>query len=108
MATTVASGCAQMSSAYMSGLCFATDFLGRTEIKIADILRETKETKGPITKKLVLHEVESGEVLVKLDIQLFHDTWWHLPLCQTNSIDQCAVTAVSFTEGFPCGNIISH
>ncbi|XP_013413935.1 intersectin-1 [Lingula anatina] len=50
------------------------DFLGRTEIRIADILKENKEKKGPVTKRLLLHEVEKGEVVVKLDIQLFESS----------------------------------
>jgi len=49
----------------------AVDFLGRTEVRIHDILKERSATKGPITKRLLLHEVESGEVVVKLDLQLF-------------------------------------
>ncbi|XP_008190947.1 intersectin-2 isoform X1 [Tribolium castaneum] len=47
------------------------EFLGRAELKIIDILRETQNTNGPITKKLILHQVESGEIVVKLDLQLF-------------------------------------
>ncbi|XP_078619312.1 intersectin-1-like isoform X4 [Branchiostoma floridae x Branchiostoma japonicum] len=47
------------------------DFLGRTEIRVADILKERTEGKGPLVKKLVLHEVPTGEVQVKLDLQLY-------------------------------------
>ncbi|XP_033740435.1 LOW QUALITY PROTEIN: intersectin-1-like [Pecten maximus] len=47
------------------------DFLGRTEICVKEIMDENKTTKGPITKRLLLHEVSSGEVLVKLDLQLY-------------------------------------
>ncbi|XP_064627366.1 intersectin-1-like isoform X4 [Lineus longissimus] len=47
------------------------DFLGRTEIRLVDIQQETKEKRGPITKRLRLHEVDSGEVSVKLDLQLY-------------------------------------
>jgi hypothetical protein len=47
------------------------EFLGRAELKVTDILRETQNTNGPITKKLILHQVESGEIVVKLDLQMF-------------------------------------
>ncbi|XP_052244351.1 intersectin-1-like isoform X10 [Dreissena polymorpha] len=48
------------------------DFLGRTEIRVKDILQETgKQGRRPITKHLVLHEVPTGEVVVKLDLHLF-------------------------------------
>jgi hypothetical protein len=50
---------------------FILEFLGRAELKVADILRETQNTNGPITKKLILHQVESGEIVVKLDLQMF-------------------------------------
>ena len=50
------------------------DFLGRTEVRIKDIVKETREKKGPITKRLVLHEVDSGEVVVKLDLQIYDST----------------------------------
>jgi len=49
----------------------AVDFLGRTEVRVKDILAETREVKGAITKRLLLHEVDTGEVLVKLNLQLF-------------------------------------
>jgi len=38
---------------------------------VKDILKDTKSSKGPVTKRLLLHEVETGEVVVKLNIQLF-------------------------------------
>ncbi|RZC40579.1 RhoGEF and/or C2 domain containing protein [Asbolus verrucosus] len=50
------------------------EFLGRAELKVIDIMRETQNTNGPITKKLILHQVESGEIVVKLDLQIF-DFW---------------------------------
>ena len=50
------------------------DFLGRTEVRIKDIMKETHQTHGPIIKRLALHEVESGEVIVKLDLQLYENT----------------------------------
>uniref|UniRef100_UPI00358E5D18 intersectin-1 isoform X2 n=1 Tax=Myxine glutinosa TaxID=7769 RepID=UPI00358E5D18 len=48
------------------------DFLGRTEIRVADIKRD-QEAKGPVTRRLLLHEVSTGEVVVRLDLQLFQD-----------------------------------
>lgn len=48
-----------------------SDFLGRTEIRVKEILHESKEKRGPITKRLLLHEISSGEVVVKLDLQLY-------------------------------------
>ncbi|XP_074050396.1 intersectin-2 isoform X1 [Macrotis lagotis] len=46
------------------------DFLGRTEIPLAKIRME-QESKGPTTRRLLLHEVPTGEVWVRLDLQLF-------------------------------------
>ncbi|XP_053565597.1 intersectin-2 [Bombina bombina] len=46
------------------------DFLGRTEVPVAKI-RTEQETKGPSTKRLLLHEVPTGEVWVRFDLQLF-------------------------------------
>lgn len=40
-------------------------------MRVKDILAETRKVKGPITKSLRLHEVETGEVMVKLNLQLF-------------------------------------
>lgn len=50
------------------------DFLGRTEMRVIEILKESRTRKGPITKRLLLHEVSSGEVVVKLDLQLYDNT----------------------------------
>ncbi|XP_060608466.1 intersectin-1-like isoform X3 [Ruditapes philippinarum] len=48
------------------------DFLGRTEIRVKDILKETADQgRRPILKHLILHEVQTGEVVVKLDLHLF-------------------------------------
>ncbi|ESO89239.1 hypothetical protein LOTGIDRAFT_106084, partial [Lottia gigantea] len=47
------------------------DFLGRTEIRVKEVLAESKARRGPITKRLTLLEVDSGEVVVKLDLQLY-------------------------------------
>ncbi|XP_053314559.1 intersectin-2 [Spea bombifrons] len=46
------------------------DFLGRTEIPVAKIRKE-QDSKGPTTKRLLLHEVPTGEVWVRFDLQLF-------------------------------------
>ncbi|KAM9315865.1 intersectin-2 [Gastrophryne carolinensis] len=46
------------------------DFLGRTEVPLAKI-RTEQESKGPSTKRLLLHEVPTGEVWVRFDLQLF-------------------------------------
>jgi len=51
----------------------STDFLGRTEIPVAKI-RTEQESKGPTTKHLLLHEVPTGEVWVRFDLQLFDQT----------------------------------
>ncbi|KYN36796.1 Intersectin-1 [Trachymyrmex septentrionalis] len=47
------------------------EFLGRAEIRVADITRDSKNSCGPIQKRIKLHEVESGEVVLKLDLRLF-------------------------------------
>ncbi|XP_059897953.1 LOW QUALITY PROTEIN: intersectin-2-like [Gadus macrocephalus] len=49
------------------------DFLGRTEVPVATIKKEM-ESKGAATRRLLLHEVPTGEVLVKLDLQLYEQT----------------------------------
>ncbi|XP_057643815.1 intersectin-2 isoform X1 [Chionomys nivalis] len=46
------------------------DFLGRTEVPVAKI-RTEQENKGPTTRRLLLHEVPTGEVWVRFDLQLF-------------------------------------
>ncbi|CAG5853966.1 unnamed protein product [Menidia menidia] len=46
------------------------DFLGRTEVPVATIKKEL-ENKGPVTRRLLLHEVPTGEVWVHLDLQLY-------------------------------------
>ena len=38
---------------------------------MSEVLEEAKVKKGPITKRLILHEVDTGEVIVKLDLQLY-------------------------------------
>lgn len=46
------------------------DFLGRTEVPVATIKKEM-EVKGAANRRLLLHEVATGEVWVKLDLQLY-------------------------------------
>ncbi|KAM8826443.1 intersectin-2a isoform 1-T1 [Synchiropus picturatus] len=46
------------------------DFLGRTEVPVATIKKEM-ESKGAANRHLLLHEVPTGEVWVKLDLQLY-------------------------------------
>uniref|UniRef100_A0A3P9BW86 Osteoclast-stimulating factor 1 n=1 Tax=Maylandia zebra TaxID=106582 RepID=A0A3P9BW86_9CICH len=46
------------------------EFLGRTEVPVATIKKEF-ENKGPATRRLLLHEVPTGEVWVQLDLQLY-------------------------------------
>ncbi|KAF3702763.1 Intersectin-2 SH3 domain-containing protein 1B SH3P18 SH3P18-like WASP-associated protein [Channa argus] len=46
------------------------DFLGRTEVPVATIKKEM-ESKGAANRRLLLHEVPTGEVWVKLDLQLY-------------------------------------
>lgn len=49
---------------------FCAEFLGRTELPVATIKKDL-ENKGAATKRLLLHEVPTGEVWVRLDFQLF-------------------------------------
>uniref|UniRef100_A0AAQ4Q9C8 Intersectin 2a n=1 Tax=Gasterosteus aculeatus aculeatus TaxID=481459 RepID=A0AAQ4Q9C8_GASAC len=49
------------------------DFLGRTEVPVATIKKEM-ESKGAANRRLLLHEVPTGEVWVKLDLQLYEST----------------------------------
>ncbi|KAI1241426.1 hypothetical protein IHE44_0004899 [Lamprotornis superbus] len=53
------------------------DFLGRTEIRVADIKKD-QGSKGPVTKCLLLHEVPTGEIVVRLDLQLREGLLWEL------------------------------
>ncbi|XP_030638806.1 intersectin-2a [Chanos chanos] len=52
------------------------DFLGRTEVPVATIKRD-QESKGAATRRLLLHEVPTGEVTVRLDLQLYDQTPLH-------------------------------
>ncbi|XP_076263681.1 dynamin associated protein 160 isoform X4 [Rhynchophorus ferrugineus] len=47
------------------------EFLGKVELKLKDIYQESLNTNGPISKKLILHQVETGEISVKLDLHIF-------------------------------------
>ncbi|XP_015589739.1 intersectin-1 isoform X6 [Cephus cinctus] len=47
------------------------EFLGRAEIRVADIMRDSKDSCGPIQKRIRLREVEKGDVVLKLDLRLF-------------------------------------
>uniref|UniRef100_A0A8C1Z4M3 Intersectin 2a n=1 Tax=Cyprinus carpio TaxID=7962 RepID=A0A8C1Z4M3_CYPCA len=49
------------------------DFLGRTEVPVATVKKD-QESKGPLVRRLLLHEVPTGEVKVRLDLQLFDQT----------------------------------
>ncbi|KAM4713617.1 intersectin-2a isoform 2-T2 [Anableps anableps] len=49
------------------------DFLGRAEVPVATIKKDM-ESKGAANRRLLLHEVPTGEVSVKLDLQLYEAT----------------------------------
>lgn len=54
-------------------ICVFSDFLGRTEVPVATIKKD-QDGKGPLTRRLLLHEVPTGEVRVRLDLQLYEQT----------------------------------
>ncbi|CAM1291647.1 ITSN1 (predicted) [Pycnogonum litorale] len=56
---------------YDRDLFSPNDFLGRTEVRVADIYNETSKTRGPIVKILNLYEVDRGQVSIKVDLHLF-------------------------------------
>lgn len=58
-----------------STLFFFTEFLGKAELKLVDVYVQHLNTNGPLVKKLILHQVESGEIVVKLDLQMFTKTY---------------------------------
>nr|CAD7415214.1 unnamed protein product [Timema poppensis] len=64
--------CADTLLTPKSRLLSVAEFLGRTEVRVADILRETRNDHGPVNTRLQLHEVESGEISLKLDLRLFN------------------------------------
>ena len=45
----------------------SSDFLGRTEVSLAKLL---SKGKGPWNERLLLYEVESGEVVVTIELEL--------------------------------------
>lgn len=50
--------------------CFiflSPDFLGRTEVSLAKLVAKGN---GPWHERLLLYEVESGEVVVRIELQL--------------------------------------
>lgn len=47
------------------------EFLGRSEIRVSEIIQSTKNCRGPLTKHLQLREVETGIITLKLDLCLF-------------------------------------
>ncbi|XP_067272987.1 intersectin-2a isoform X3 [Pseudorasbora parva] len=49
------------------------DFLGRTEVPVATVKKD-QDGKGPLERRLLLHEVPTGEVKVRLDLQLYEQT----------------------------------
>jgi len=51
------------------------EFLGRTEVRLCDIVEDSKTYRGPLIKRMPLLEVESGEIVFKLDLQLFDQNW---------------------------------
>ncbi|KAF6040843.1 ITSN1 [Bugula neritina] len=55
------------------------DFLGRTELRVKDILRETREKRGPVMKYARLQEVNTGDIVVKLDLQLYNSSQHPVP-----------------------------
>ncbi|CAG0883810.1 unnamed protein product [Darwinula stevensoni] len=48
------------------------EFLGRTEMRLSDVMEESGATHGAVIKRLLLFEVESGELVVKFHLQLFN------------------------------------
>lgn len=48
-----------------------SEFLGRAEVRVGDIVRDSKDACGPITKRIKLREVNKGDVVLKLDLLLF-------------------------------------
>ncbi|XP_071543645.1 intersectin-1-like isoform X3 [Panulirus ornatus] len=58
---------------YEKGYFKPNEFLGRTEIKIHQVYEESKSEPGaqPQLHKLTLQEVRSGEVILKISLQLF-------------------------------------
>ena len=53
------------------------EFLGRTEIAVSTIHEQTRNRKTPWTKTFPLLEIESGEITIKIHLQIFekHHQW---------------------------------
>ena len=47
------------------------EFLGRTEIRIMDVVGGCEERRGPVQRTLKLLETSSGVITIKLDVQLY-------------------------------------
>lgn len=47
------------------------EFLGKAELRLLEVYEQHLNTNGALTKKLILHQVESGEIVVKVDLQMF-------------------------------------
>lgn len=60
-----------VASTYLYNFLLIAEFLGRTEVRLSDVYQDSKIYRGPLLKRLALHEVETGEIIVKLDLQLF-------------------------------------
>lgn len=58
---------------YEKGYFKPNEFLGRTEIKIHQVYEETRHQPGaqPQVHKLALQEAKTGEVILKISLQLF-------------------------------------
>ncbi|XP_051159795.1 intersectin-1 isoform X3 [Leptopilina boulardi] len=50
------------------------EFMGRAEVRVVDIMRDSNDSCGPIQKRIKLREVERGDVVLKLDLRLFNES----------------------------------
>jgi len=48
-----------------------SEFLGRSEIRVSEIIQSIKNSRGPLTKLLQLREVQTGVITLKLDLCFF-------------------------------------
>ena len=48
--------------------------MGRAEVRVVDIMRDSSDSCGPIQKRIKLREVERGDVVLKLDLRLFNES----------------------------------
>ena len=58
----------------MPKMILFTEFMGRAEIRVVDIMRDSSDSCGPIQKRIKLREVERGDVVLKLDLRLFNES----------------------------------